>query len=155
LIGIPRPKVHKNAEDQIHCSNGPAVEWGDDEWYFHNGVEVPEEYVVDPESIDPLTIFTEQNVERRRALIDIIGWGKVLAKLPSHKLHKDERGELWETDEPPGDDGTHKARFVRVRCPSTDRLFVHRVDPSVETAAAAVASMWGKTPETYNPVKET
>jgi hypothetical protein len=86
-------------------------------------------------------VFTHPDLERRRALAEIVGWAKVLARMPTHVIdrHADPMiGTLLECDLPdaPG------SRFLKVRC-GTGRDFVLCVPRGVRTALQANSWTYG------------
>jgi hypothetical protein len=132
-----------NAENQPHCATGPSHRWLDGrELHYWRGVLVPKEWIESPGSVDPKIGLTWENVEQRRALVEIIGWGKVIASLNTRTLerHNDpEMGELLECAM--DDDDGRPGRFLKVRC-GTGRSFVLRVSPDCQTVEAAQRELW-------------
>ena len=81
----------------------------------------------------------EENVERRRAILTACGIGILGEVTP---IQQDDYGRLYET--PVG-------RYVRVVCPSTDRVYLLRVPPDTATAKQAVAWTFGLSEVVYSP----
>lgn len=145
LILCERHNVLKrDAENNLHCEDGPAVAWPDD-WklYFWHGTHVPAEWIEDKDNIDPSLALTWENVEERRCLAEILGWDRVLEQLNPKTIDKDvdpEMGELIEVQHPSL--GDTPERFLRVRC-GTGRNFVLPVPPDMKTAVQANAWTYG------------
>jgi hypothetical protein len=90
-------------------------------------------------------------MEQRRALVEILGWKKILEKLPTKVLQKDEFGELFEVKLP---ESTKPEKFVRVLC-GTGREFCLAVAPTTKTAHQGVADSYGLSILTYKPGART
>jgi hypothetical protein len=124
-----------------HCADGPSHRWRDGfEAYYWHGVPVPKEWIRGPRP-SASVVFQDENAERRRAGLEILGWTSVLEELGARTIDEDPDpmiGTLLEVDLPdaPG------ARFVRVRC-GTGRDFALPVPPELETAAEANAWTYG------------
>ncbi len=147
IICVEQPSLHIS-DDRLHCADGPAVHWpGGEAYYFWRGVQVPEDWIMRPNTLEAKTALTWENVEQRRAACEIIGWAKVLAELGSKTIDDDgdpEIGKLVEVNIP--DSGPE--RFLLVRC-GTSRDFALPVPKDVETAIAAQAWTWGLDTETF------
>jgi hypothetical protein len=82
LLGS-RPTVHMNAENNLHCETGPAVQWNDGTgmWFLDGHIlrERGEQIVLRPETLKAEDINALKNEEERRVAIDRVGWGKFLA----------------------------------------------------------------------------
>lgn len=78
-----RPKLHTNAENNLHCETGPAVQWvdGTGMWFFDGHIlrERGEQIILRPETLKAEDVNSLKNEEERRVAIDRIGWGKFLA----------------------------------------------------------------------------
>ena len=74
-ILVDRPiLVKRDAVGNLHCEDGPALEYGDGfSSYFWHGTSVPERLILgEPWSLDE--IAHEPNVEVRRCAVERIGW---------------------------------------------------------------------------------
>jgi hypothetical protein len=122
---------------RLHSASGHAIEWPDgwgiSSWH---GVTVPDEWVTGhPPS--PAEALAEENVERRRAACEIIGWDRILSELNAKQIDIDpdpEIGELIEVNLP----DAPRSRFLRVLC-GTGRRFAIPVPDDMPTALAANA----------------
>ena len=96
-----RPKtLNRNIRGQLHCENGPAMEYPDG-WciWSLNGVLVPSWLVTtDAGKIDPMTALTEKNVDIQREIIRKVGAERVLKAANAKTL------DVW-TDDRPGERG--------------------------------------------------
>lgn len=80
-IIVALPKVKRDAQGNLHCQNGPALEWRDGRTEFSwHGVWVPERVVMDPRSYTK-DEYRALNTEERRALGEAAGWDHLTALL--------------------------------------------------------------------------
>ena len=150
LVISDRPKkINLDAENRLHCDNGPSIEYRDGWSLYHwHGVSIPEEWIMvgKPTAKEALTW---ENIEQRRAACEIVGWTNVLKELDAETIDEDgdpEIGTLVECSIP--DSG--KERFLRVVC-GTSREFVIPVPREMETAIEANSWTWGLSPNEYKP----
>lgn len=158
-----RPEICKVDEaGLLHSENGPAFRFRDGwEIYSWHGMTVPKEWIIDKENVDPTLALTHPNMELRRALAEIIGWGKVLQQLDCKLVAEDRYGILIETNLP----NAGRTKFVHVRCATSPegweitpdkplslngkRIFVIPVPNNISTALEGVAWTAQMTPEEY------
>jgi hypothetical protein len=153
-IGVCLPEAHVDDRRRLHRAGGPAIVWGDDRQWWHGGVRVEEGWIADPEGNCTWEAFlAETNTERRRAMAEIAGWDRILRGVDHQVIHTDETGDLIEVAKGLDDTGG-MARFARVVCPSTGRVYLHRVAPTTTTCKEGVASMWGLAADQYAPTTE-
>jgi hypothetical protein len=119
-----------HAKFWIVCDRPEWIYRGWDLYYVH-GIPVPREWVDNRATLDPQMALTHDNVEQRRALVALIGWERILQACEVKTIHSDSWGELLEASV--GDNEGLSARFVRVVCPSSGRVYVNRVPPDVTT----------------------
>ena len=148
-------EIHFDNEQRLHHETGPSVTYRDGfEVYAWHGTWVPNDWIKYKDDIDPQTVLSCVHIEQRRAGCEILGWDKILTKLPTKIIDKNsdpEIGTLLEVQFKPEntwDDG--KARFIKVRC-GTGRDFALPVPVNMVTAAEAVAWTYGLDPSTYQP----
>lgn len=132
--------IRTDDQNRPHSATGPYIRWRDGWglWYWH-GTAVRRQWIEDPASVDPSLALTLESAEERRCVAEIIGWQKVLERIPTRTVddHPDPViGTLIEADLPEG-----SGRFLRVRC-GTGRTFVLRCRDDVETALQAQAEIW-------------
>lgn len=134
-------KLKMDDQNRPHCQDGPSHRWSDGwESYYWHGVRVPSEWINAPKNLTSKTAITWNNIEQRRAAIEIVGWSKVLEDLDVNVIDTDadpEIGELLEVTIP--DIG--KEKFLRVRC-GTGRTFALPVPPEMTSAMMAQAWTW-------------
>ena len=93
------PFVHRNASG-LHMDGGPALEYADGTrcWGL-NGVSVPQELAeMKAEELDCKKWIQEQNAEVRREFVRKVGVERLMVKLGSKRLDKEEDYELHEID---------------------------------------------------------
>jgi len=75
--------IHTNTNGDLHCEDGPALEYEDDlKIWSLNGVRVIEEIVMTPwNEIDCTKILKESNAEIRRELVRKVGIERVIEQL--------------------------------------------------------------------------
>jgi len=129
--------LNLDAEGRLHCETGKAIEyrdgWGFSAWH---GITIPDEWLTNPPK--PADAIRWENIEQRRAAIEIIGWEEILALLNTKVINTNNNpqiGQLLEADLP--DSGPE--RFLRVTC-GTSRKFVIPVPKHMETAQEA--NLW-------------
>jgi hypothetical protein len=119
-------------------------------------VPVDERIAFRPESITAEEILNEPNAERRRVLLERLGYEAFLGRAHAELLDRDR-------------DAGGERRLLRVRmlgdealvcvsviCPSTGRQYVLRVPPTMKSCRQAVAWTAGfDDPGAYRPVRET
>ena len=147
-----RPKhILRDPQGRLHSLEGKAIEWPDG-WglYMVHGTQVPAEWIEDKESLTPEKALREQNIELRRAAMEIVGWGTVLEKLNARVVDEDSDpaiGTLLVCDLP----GASNEYFLRVRC-ATGRDFILPVPPA-KTALEANAATYGLTSKEYRQLE--
>ena len=126
----------------MHCEDGFAVQYSDG-WGVHawHGVRIPSEWIEDKPSLSAKTALTWENIEQRRAALEIVGWHHVLRELQAKVIEEDgdpEIGTLLEVRLPDLDRPT---KILRARC-GTGREFAMPVPPHVTTALEANAGSY-------------
>ena len=156
LFWVAKPTLHyeNSRSRRLHNEKGAALESDVEDLYFLHGVLVPEMVVLHPEQISIAMINEEANQELKRILIERYGLERYIKDAGLTLIQKDSYGELYQipdsifpivlvTDSTPQADGVCK-RYV---------LKATRRD--CRTAHDAVASTFGLTEATYQPVHET
>jgi hypothetical protein len=150
-IVICSERNEKNTFDdeyRLHCADGPAILCRDGfSVYAWHGTRIPRAWIEEKESIDPTLALTHPNMEQRLALTQILGWGKILEKMPAKTIDKDKDpmiGRLFECDLP----DAPKSRFIEVLC-GTGRSFVLAVPPETKTALEGNAWTYGLEAKEY------
>ena len=89
-IACERPKKIRLENDQLHCTDGMAIEYSDGWglWMLH-GVRVTKEIVMtSADDIDCKIILTEKNAEIRREIIRKVGIDRVIKNLGAKTVEK-------------------------------------------------------------------
>lgn len=144
IVLSPRVTPKLNQEGQLHCTDGHAI-WPN--IYALGGVVLPREYnwvVEERESLTQEKILNIDNQEVKR--VTIAAYPEKF--ITGDPLQEDDFGKLYDVE---GED----YRYVHVTDSSTDREYWIRVEPTIETAHAGIASTFGMTPEEYNPEVQT
>ena len=140
-----RPRhIHWDNNKRLHADGKLAVEFSDG-WglYSFHGVRLPETYgKVKSEDWDANWILKEENQELRRTLLENIPPVKVatVLNLKSLDTFKSARSS-YELVEAQNNPYPSRYRALRFKCPSTERPYLVRVHPDVETAEAAIVSL--------------
>jgi hypothetical protein len=109
-----------------------------------------------PETITALEVLDEENAEVRRALIERIGFERLIAGANATLIHEDTDagGPRQLLEVPLAND--ENLRCLAVRDPSTGRQYMIRVPPWMRTCHQAAAWIAGfNDPASYHPVAET
>lgn len=146
--------LQRDEAGRLHSADGPAVSYPDGwEPYSWHGVRVEEEWIRNPESLDPESILGQPNLELRQAMADIAGgWDVVLARAGARPIDRDDDpliGTLLEVDT-----RGQRARFLEVLC-GTGRRFLLHVPPECRTAREANAWTYGLPADQYAPELRT
>ena len=120
------------------------------------GVVVDERVAFRPELITAEEILAEPNAERRRVLLERMGYDTFLAHANAKTLDEDrDAGGVRRLLRVPME-GDEDLVCVSVICPSTGRQYVIRVPPTMETCHQAVAWVAGfDDPDEYTPLAES
>lgn len=120
------------------------------------GVITDEQTVFHPETITVQQVLSERNAERRRVLLERLGYDRFLAEAQAEILHQDQDagGERRLLRVPLQDD--EPLVCLQVQCPSTGRRYLIRVPPTMRRCQQAAAWIAGfDDPEQYRPLLET
>jgi hypothetical protein len=143
---------------RLHNDDGPAAAFRDGfEIFAKNGIAVPRHVIEDPAKITLAEIESEQNLERRRLLVDAYGPARYLEDSDAEVLDESEYGVLYYKPQ-----GRREEPLVMVKVrnstPEPDGTFKHyylRVPPSMRSAKQAVAWTFGLQEDDYSPSRET
>jgi hypothetical protein len=120
------------------------------------GVPIDVRIAFQPETITVGEVLSEPNVERRRVLLERVGYEAFLSRAGAEVLDRDR--------DPGGERRLLRVRLpgdedlvcVSVLCPSTGRQYILRVPPSMKSCRQAAAWVAGfDDPGQYRPVMET
>ena len=145
-------RLCRDEQNRLHCEDGRAIKYRDGFGiYAWHGVRVPDHWIAAKDTLTAAEVLKEQNLEKRRAGCEILGWARILAELNAKTINTDddpEIGTLVEVDLPADGSRKLKARFCRVRC-GTGREFAICVPPTTKTALDAQAWMRGLSPNEF------
>lgn len=147
-------EIHLNEEGDLHCLTGPALLYKDGfALYEVNGVTVPEDIILHPESITADRIDNEENAEVRRVMVELYGEDKYISSYEPVDSQIFNGREVilykkqYQDDEPivkvkvincsPEPDGTYKVYFLSP------------LDIETNDAITAIASTFEMTKEEY------
>lgn len=126
-----------------HCEDGPSHKWRDGWSLYHwHGTPIPAEWIEKKDKLTAKDALSQENLEMRRAAIEIVGWHRVLRDLGAKVIdeHPDPHcGALVEVQLP---DLDRKSRFIHARC-GTDREFAIGIPPECSTVIEAQAWLTG------------
>lgn len=128
----------------LHREDGPAIDSHGKQRFFIRGVPVTEKIVLAPETQTISEITSEENLEVKRVRIERFGWEKFLDQANAEVVDSN-FNEIERTEE-------FLSRFSDMTvlvgaCPSTGRIYVMEVDPSITTCEAARAYLSQKDPK--------
>jgi len=153
---IIRPVI-KCVDGRFHSVTGPAVKWKNDEDYFLYGVRFNKqlwEKIVN-KSMSFQEIMKIKNIEQRMIAFKIMDREKLLREAGARLIDKSPRGnELYIVESLFG----KPAYFLKYQCPSTGRVYISGIDPSVASykpdADFCMAWKLGISPEDYKNIIE-
>lgn len=96
-----------------------------------------------------------KNIEIRRLLLEQFGYEKFLKELKGVVVHSEGSSKLITIDAKWAGRDEEPIKLVKVKCPSSGRMYVLRVSPNMKTCREAVASTFNLSTEDYNPKIET
>jgi hypothetical protein len=137
---------------RLHSDDGPAVAWRDG-WVIHalHGVRVPAWVVEQPDQITWQSIMAEPDTEVRRVML---GNARDSVLAAADLLNSDVFGDLYRF--PPLLSRSNEPTVVlRLVCPSTGRVYLERVPPTMTTAREAVAWQFNLATSDYAPTVES
>ncbi len=151
-----RPELLQvDGENRPHNADGPFCRWRDGTaLYSFHGVRTPAWIINHPERLTAKAVLAEGNAEVRRVMVEKMGMEKFLINADAKCIHRHEMGDLFSIDLP--NDPERVLRAVRVKDPSTERIYFLRVPPQIKRADDAVAWTFGfDTAKEYRPIVET
>ncbi|MEC4991685.1 MAG: hypothetical protein SAJ37_23365, partial [Oscillatoria sp. PMC 1068.18] len=134
----------------LHAENTPAIEFSDGfKVYAYHGVTLPEKYgKVSPNSWKSKWLLEEDNAELRRVLIQGIGYEKICQDLQTICLDSWQEYELLKIN---NELDIEPIQLLKMTCPSTRRIHVLRVPPTLQTAQEAITWVnWGINPNEFS-----
>ena len=174
--------LSRDDQNRLHNETGPAVSYTDGyALYAVHGVLVPEDIIMNRETITVSRIDNEDNAEIRRVMTELYGEANYIRDSKLTPIHKDSTGILYRKeipgDEPicvvhllnstPEPDGNMsrkeaiktfgKKAVDKISNLDSDRFkqYWRGVPPDMKTAAEAVAWTFGLTSSNYQPERES
>lgn len=178
VILAERPSVLSiDADGDLHGESGPAIAWSDGfGLYFWHGVPVPATAIEHPDTFPASQVINEANAEVRRALVEKIGWERIVDALHLQTVHSDEYGMLLRSEARFDEEQLTLVKVVnstaegtwiladgeRTLVPQLDgdgnpvfKDYYLRVPPTMRTAREAVAWTFNMREDEYDPVQQT
>lgn len=140
---------------RVHRTDGPAIEYEDGSgvWCWQ-GVAVPKQVVLHPESLVAERILREPNAEVRRVMIERYGQERLVCDTWAKVLDREGENELVSI--PLWNDPEQSLVALKLRCSSTGAVYVLRVPPDQREVHSALAWTFGfKSGQGYRPQVET
>jgi hypothetical protein len=143
----------------LHHESDAALKFTNDFIYVWKGVSVTSKLFTAPNKITKEEIISEQNAERRRCYLEILGAKKFanLLELDIRHSEIDAKGNLQVLYRSRDKDLVAKEflQFAKVVCPSTQREYFLCVPAYLNNCSEAVAWTFNKKPDDYKPDIET
>lgn len=136
-IVVSRPEILLDSENRLHAEGKPAVRFPDGyKLYFFQNVLIPKKYGKRlTNKWDASWLLAEKNVERRRVLIQGIGYARLLEELQAVELDSYQEYVLLKID---ADVDVEPIHLLKMVCPSTKHIHILRVPPNIELAREAI-----------------
>ena len=137
ITDFPR-KIKLDVQGNLHSDGSYALEysdgWGFGSWH---GVRLPENLATTrSEEWKSDWLLTEKNAELRRVLIQGIGYGKICRDLKAESLDSWREYKLVKLK---ASIDIEPMVMIKMTCPSTGFVHIHRVPPQMKTARNAIA----------------
>lgn len=121
-----------------HNETGPCMKFDEYEMYAWHGRQVPKEWILNKESINPKDILGNRNTELRAVGAQIIGWPKMLEVLKPTVIHDSKNPDIGSLIEIKLPGVSTPARFLKAECPRNGTI-VEGVPRNISTALEAQA----------------
>jgi hypothetical protein len=157
VIAVPRPDLTIE-EGRLHAIDSPAARWYGESLWFWDEIWIPDHLASRRHGLGLADVLAERNLERRRVLVDMIGFGNLARDASGGEpAQQDDYGRLWRlgkllddedyvavevtnsTSEP---DGSHRRYFLRV-------------PPGTKTSREGVAWTFGMSVREYTLCAES
>jgi hypothetical protein len=142
--------VRWDDQRRLHAEDRAAVEYADGYGlYAWHGTRLPEQWVLQRETINPTEILKEPNVETRAAGAACIGWPRMLSALDYRVIDSDPDPSHGELIELKLDGLPRPGRFLKAECPRNG-IIVEGVPFEINTVIAAQAWRVGLEPSEFS-----
>lgn len=157
IVVFTIPTVMKiNSNLRLHCETGPAISYLGYDGYYINGIQVTQQIVMAPETLETSQIVQEPNVEIRRIMLERYGFERFINNHPYTRIDTDVVKEqiygLYQFIWPNEDDEIVKILRVTNSTPEPDGSFKNyylRVPPGIERADDALAWTFNMNTDEY------
>lgn len=148
LYWVAKPEIRAETTvtgRRLHNETGPAVLSDVEDLYFWHGTHVPQHWIEGRAELRADEVLRENNVERRMAGCQIIGWAKIAAQLDRRVIDGDPDTDIGALVELTLPGLPESGRFLMAQCPRNGTICegVPRVSDidglPIETAIAAQA----------------
>ncbi len=150
-VACDRPRqLRLDDRQRLHAEGEPAIEFADGEsLYSYHGVTLPAKYgQVHPNQWQASWLLQEQNAERRRVLIQGIGYTRICQQLQAIELDAWQEYALLEIAD---DADVEPIHLLKMTCPSTGLIHALRVPPELTSAREAIGWVnWGTDPQEFS-----
>jgi hypothetical protein len=149
---VPRPRLltersGRGSWRSLHAWDEPAVHWpgGGPAYWYWRGVRIWREIAEHPSRLTARYIVRQQNVERRRILLERLGYERFLADAGATLVQQDDYGKLWRTELRLDDEPVTVVEVTNAtqEPDGSYRRYWLRVPPNVRSARHAVAWSFG------------
>jgi hypothetical protein len=143
-------KLSFDRELRLHAEGEPAIQFADGySLYSYHGVTIPEKYgKLSPNQWQSQWLLDEWNTERRRVLMQGIGYTKICQELQATELDSWENYSLLKIRQRIDVEPIH---LLKMTCPSTGFIHACRVPPDIHSAREAIRWVnWGIDPEEFS-----
>jgi hypothetical protein len=162
-LAVPRPRLLTEPTGRrgrmLHAWDEPAVRWPDGPAYWYwQGVRIWREVAEQPSRLTARYVVKQQNVERRRVLLERLGYERFLADAGASLFQEDDYGRLWKTALQLDDEPVTVVEVVNAtqEPDGSYRRYFLRVPPNTRSAREAVAWTFGfDSPRQYEIAVQT
>lgn len=132
--------IKQNEEGNLHCTDGPAVEYSDGmKVWCIEGHRLTEQIVMHPETLTLSQLHGETNGDVQAIMIDRFGWPRYLKEIKAKTLDY-RKNEVENTEEALFETPNHGLRLM-VTCP-TGRVFVKGLPSDANVTTCEMAQRW-------------
>jgi hypothetical protein len=143
---VPRPALHV-VDGRLHRPDHPAVEWANGlSYWFWEGLHISRRIAAKCSERARLQVLVRTpNLERRRQLLDRIGYERFLDITDAKLMQHDDYGKLWQTTLPADGEPLCVVEVANATAEpnGSHRRYFLRVPPTVRTTREAVAWTFG------------
>lgn len=146
-----RPRILSfDNQQRLHAEGKAAISFADGfSVYAYHGVTLPEKYgKLHPNQWQAKWLLEEKNAERRRVLIQGIGYSRICQELQATQLDYWQEYTLLKIE---SNVDVESIYLLKMTCPSTGYIHALRVPPDINSAREAICWVnWGTDPEEFS-----